>query len=234
MRSMLVFATTAAACGGGPPAPPTAPDAPSARPSSATQTHVRHGVTLEVTNEDAALPAATLTDMVECFFAVYPVMSARFNPGSRRTVSLVIDPDRPGVAGVASGVITVSGTWMKSRPNDIDVITHESFHVVQAYPPGQPGWIVEGLADYARDRYGLHNARGGWSLPNLTPAHKHTDSYRVTARFFKWLEARVQPGILEALDTRMRAGAYDDRFWVEQTGATVDALWERYTVDAAL
>src|SRR5688500_12286370 len=122
MRSMIVLAATAGAagCGGTRPVPPAPPGPPSpAGQPAGVQTHTRQGYTLEVTNKDGALPRETLDQMIECFFAVYPVMSTRFNASARRTVSLVIDPDRAGVAGTSSGVITVSGTWMRTRPHDI-------------------------------------------------------------------------------------------------------------------
>jgi hypothetical protein len=93
---------------------------------------------------------------------------------------------------------------------------------------------VEGLADYARDRYGVTNARGGWFLPSFSSSQKYTDSYRVTARFFKWLEVRVKPTLLDELDAGLRGAPYREAFWVEQTGKSVDQLWADYAAAPAL
>ena len=218
------------ACGGG-----EAPSAPPPPPPQTTQTIVvRGGDSLIVNNWDPDLSKTVVTDMVECFFAVYPVMRARFNPGGRRSVILTFDPSRTGVAFASNGAITVASSWMKSNPRDIDVITHEAFHIVQSYPGGNPSWSVEGLADYARDKYGCSNTVGGWSLPSFSATHKYTDAYRVTARFYKWLELKVDAKILEALDAASRAGLYGETFWTERTGKTLDQLWADYAANPAL
>jgi hypothetical protein len=232
----VLFPALLASCGGGarqtPAAPAPATPAPSA---TATETIGRNGYTLVVTNLDPAVPQSTLGSMIDCFFAVYPPMAARFNPGARRSVSLTIDPNRSGVAATAGGVITVASAWMKAHPTDVDLVTHEAFHVVQAYPSGgRPSWAVEGLADYARDRYGVGNALAGWSLPSYSPTQNYTDSYRVTARFFKWMEARVHPRILDELDSALRSAPYTETFWVRQSGKTIDQLWSDYGADPRL
>lgn len=226
----IVALLALAACAGGesasaPPPPPT--------PQTTQTIVVRAGDSLIVNNWDPDLSKTVVTDMVECFFTVYPAMRARFNPGARRSVILTFDPSRTGVAFASNGAITVASAWMRSNPRDVDVITHEAFHVVQSYPPGNPGWSVEGLADYARDRYGCSNAAGGWSLPNLSATHKYTDAYRVTARFYKWLEVKVDPKILEALDVASRAGLYGETFWTQRTGKTIDQLWADYVANPA-
>ena len=44
------------------------------------------------------------------------------------------------------------------------MITHEGMHVVQQYLQS-PGWITEGIADYARAKFGVNNAARGWTMP---------------------------------------------------------------------
>ena len=52
--------------------------------------------------------------------------------------------------------------------------------------------LTEGLADYARYKYGVNNAAAGWSLPNYASGQSYTNAYAVTARFLVWLELRVR------------------------------------------
>lgn len=47
----------------------------------------------------------------------------------------------------------IAADWVKSQPNDFGMVVHELTHLVQRYPPGSPGWLVEGIADYIRAKY---------------------------------------------------------------------------------
>jgi hypothetical protein len=108
-------------------------------------------------------------------------------------------------------------------------------HVAQAYTASSnPSWAVEGMADYARYKYGMFNAQSGWALPAYSSTQKYTDSYRVTARFFAWLELHVRSTILLELDDTMKAGTYTANFWVQMTGSTVDQLWSQYGANPTL
>jgi hypothetical protein len=124
---------------------------------------------------------------------------------------------------------------MKKNPEDIDVVTHEGMHIVQSYPGGAgPGWVTEGVADYVRYKMGVNNAAGNWSLPALRENHHYTNAYRVTARFFVWIESKHGEGLVKKLDHAMRSKEYSEEFWKTHTGKTVDELWADYKADPAL
>ncbi|MCH5718484.1 basic secretory family protein [Niabella hibiscisoli] len=130
--------------------------------------------------------------MIETFFKVYPQEAKLYNKNTRKLVTFVIDPEYTAVAAASGGVIKVNPEWMIKNPEDLDVVTHEAMHIVQSYPGwAGPGWITEGIADYVRHKLGVNNAASKWSLPALTDKHKYTDAYRVTARFFVWVEKTI-------------------------------------------
>ena len=81
-------------------------------------------------------------------------------------------------------------------------------HVVQAYKQWDPAWLREGIADYARAKYGVNNGPAKWTMPDYNPKQNYTDAYRVTARFLVWLEKHVKAGVVVALDQSMRQGKY--------------------------
>ncbi len=60
-------------------------------------------------------------------------------------------------------------------------------HIVQGYPgygdARVPGWLVEGIADYARDRYGMDNAAAGWALPGKVEGAELTAATGSPVRF---------------------------------------------------
>lgn len=129
----------------------------------------------------------------------------------------------------ANGAIVVSAQWLRNNPKDTDLVTHELMHVVQSYPGGQPGWLVEGIADYVRWRYGRDNNGANWALPNYSSNQRYTDSYRVTGRFLAWLERKVNGNIVNQLDLALRQNRYQNgAIWNQLTGKSVDQLWDEY------
>ena len=94
------------------------------------------------------------------------------------------------------------------------------------------GWLVEGIADYARNLYGLNNAAAGWSLGDYQTGQNYTDAYRVTARFLVWTEKRYASSV-KAFDKAMRDGTYTTaKTWPQQCGGnTIDQLWAQYAAD---
>jgi len=165
----------------------------------------------------------------EVFFINYPKQVKLYNKNSATQVIFVIDPEYDGIAAAGGGVIRFNPEWFKKNPKDIDIVTHEIMHLVQSYPHNAgPGWITEGIADYVRHTMGVDNAGANWSLPEYRSTHKYTDAYRITARFFLWLENNKKKGLVKALDAQMRNKTYTDAFWVNKTGKNVDELWNEY------
>ncbi|MBB6110739.1 Peptidase [Mucilaginibacter lappiensis] len=199
-----------------------------------TVIYTSNGYKLTFTNKDANFDDQERQNFVNTFFTVYPLMVNRFNISATKNVTFVVDPAYNGVAATSNDITTFSPAWFKSNPADYDVVTHEVMHIVQAYPGGVPGWLTEGLADYSRYKYGVNNANAGWSLPAWSSSQNYTDSYRVTARFFAWLELHVNSSILNNLNTICHNGGYTSNTWVQLTGKTVDQLWAQYSSNPAL
>jgi len=200
-----------------------------------TVVYNQNGYTLTLVDKGGNVPQATKDRVVQAYFSAYPKERTRFNTGATTSVTLTIDPAYTGVAFTSAGKVTCSAAWLVGHPYDADGCgTHEFMHVVQGYPGGNPGWAVEGLADYARYKYGIFNSQAGWSLPNFSSSQHYTNSYRVTARFFAWLENRVRSTILLELDDTMKTGQYTPSFWTFRTGFTVDQLWAQYGTNPAL
>ncbi len=165
----------------------------------------------------------------EIFFINYPKQVKLYNKKAMEKVIFVVDPEYDGIAAAGGGVIRFNPEWFKKNPGDVDIVTHETMHLVQAYPNGAgPGWITEGIADYVRYTMGVDNAGAKWSLPELQEGHSYTNAYRITARFMVWIEKNKKKGFVQKLDAAMRSKTYTDDFWKINTGKTVDQLWEEY------
>ena len=193
------------------------------------------GFTLSFINKDSTLDKQVQEALINTFFTVYPKEVETYNPESLQKVTIIIDPEYKGVAATAGGIVRINPEWIHKHPNDIDVVTHEVMHIVQSYPNGAgPGWITEGIADYVRNEFGVNNIEGGWKLPDYNSRQKYQDAYRVTARFFIWIEKNYKDGLVKKLDKAMRGKAYTSDFWKNETGKTVDQLWAAYSANPVL
>lgn len=196
----------------------------------------REGITLHYQDATGALAAPARQRIVDTFYSAYLRERADFHPAAPAEVHIVIDPAYDGVAYVGekdkASTITINPGWLVKHPDDIDLVTHEAMHIVQGYPSygdtRVPGWLVEGIADYARDRYGTDNAAAGWALPDKVGKGQSVESgYRVTGAFLKWAEAG-HPGLVLALDKALRNGQYTLALWQQHTGKGLPALWAEY------
>ncbi|MDP9076154.1 MAG: secretory protein [Bacteroidota bacterium] len=198
-------------------------------------TYKRKGFTLLFESQDPAFNPKEREKLVSVFFDVYPRLASEYNPRTSRKVTFVIDTAYDGVAATASSRVVFSDKYLKINFLDIDVVTHEVMHIVQDYGNSDgPVWLTEGIADYARNNFGVFNSEAGWSLPEYRSGQHYTDSYRVTARFLIWLESHVKPGLVKILDSQLRGHTYSDSSWKQLTGKSVDELWLSYSHTPAI
>ncbi|HTI57519.1 basic secretory protein-like protein [Mucilaginibacter sp.] len=193
------------------------------------------GYKITFINQDATLDKALQQRMINTFYKVYPELAKEYNPNTLKEVTIVIDTAYKGVAETDNGKVTISAAWMHKRPEDIDVITHEVMHIVQDYGESVgPGWLTEGIADFARYKFGINNPAAKWTLPDFKPTQNYDNAYRITARFLAWIEAKVKPGMVKTLDAQLRQHTYTDNSWKQLTGKTVDELWKAYSASPAI
>ena len=195
----------------------------------------RNGYTLEFFNKDPGINEEVKHRLIEAFFKVYPAEAAIYNQQTAKTVIFFMDPLYLGVAATSGNIVRFNPQWFHKNPADIDVVTHEVMHIVQAYPDnGGPWWLTEGIADYVRYTLGVDNAGANWSLTEFSPTQHYDNGYRIMARFLVWLEKNKLPGIVKQLHAGMRAKKYDSKIWKRLTGKTIDVLWADYAKNPAL
>jgi hypothetical protein len=189
----------------------------------------KKGYTLTFESNYSALDPVLKQKLVETFFKVYPKLAKEYNKNTNREVKFVIDTAYKGVAATGGGRVVFSAAYMEKHPQDIDVVTHEVMHIVQNYGrSGGPGWLTEGIADYARYKFGVANEAAKWSLPAYKTGQSYTNSYRITAAFFNWLENHQYKGLVKKLDSQLRNHTFTSQTWKDLTGKTLDELWADY------
>ncbi|QNN40923.1 basic secretory protein-like protein [Pedobacter roseus] len=188
-----------------------------------------NGYTLTFISKDPNLDPAVRKNLISTYFEIYPKLVKTFNDKSTHDVLFVVDTAYKAVAEASGNRILFSAGYMKAHPTDIDVVTHETMQIVQGYGySAGPVWLTEGIADYVRYKYGVDNVGSKWSLPAYNEKQNYTNSYRITARFFAWLEQNVKPGLIATLDQQLRAHQYNAQSWETITGKTLDQLWTDY------
>jgi len=188
------------------------------------------GYTLTFISKDPNLDPAVRKNLISTYFEIYPTLVKTFNQKSTHDVLFVVDTAYKAVAEASGNRILFSAGYMKAHPTDIDVVTHETMHIVQGYGySAGPVWLTEGIADYVRYKYGVDNVGSKWSLPAYNAKQHYTNSYRITARFFAWLEQNVKPGLVAALDQQLRAHEYTEQSWTALTGKDLNQLWVDYS-----
>ena len=134
--------------------------------------------------------------------------------------------DGRGVAATGGNVITINAKFVRSNTNDWGMVIHELTHVIQSYPGGRnPGWVVEGVADYIRLTHFEPQARR--PRPNPEKA-SYQDAYKTTAIFFEWVEKTHDAQLIKKLNRVAREGSFQIELFKEYTGRTIDELWQEY------
>jgi hypothetical protein len=145
-----------------------------------------------------------------------------------KQLSVTFRKDKRGVADTGGTRINCAGNWFKQNLDGeaVGAVVHELVHVTQQYHSRRnPGWLVEGVADYIR--WFKYEPKPAGTRPN--PARsKYTDSYRITAGFLNYLTKTHDKDIVMKFNAAMRQGKYTPELWKEYTGKTVDELWDEY------
>lgn len=130
-----------------------------------------------------------------------------------------------GVAATSGDRVTGSVKWFKDHPDDMGAMVHETVHVVQQYHRGNdPGWLVEGIADYIR--FFKYEAK---KPKPLSPSQaKYNGSYRVSAAFLDFLTEKYDKQIVTKLNKALREGDYKDELFKSLTKKALPELAEEW------
>ncbi|QVL35001.1 discoidin domain-containing protein [Telmatocola sphagniphila] len=149
--------------------------------------------------------------------------SEGFKPA--RSIRLTMKNDYDGVAYASGSRIVGSVKFFKSHPEDMGAFVHETVHVVQQYRTrGNPGWLVEGIADYIR----FFKYEPGKAGRLNAERARYNGSYRTTAAFLNYLSEKYDPLIVQKLNKMLREGEYKEEAFQVLTKKTVQELDEEW------
>lgn len=178
----------------------------------------------EVANDANALRwGESAKELCEEWFHVLCSFLATDSWTPPETVRLVIKKEL-AAPGVTSGAtISCSHKWITEHPDDFGMVIHELTHVVQNYPRSSknPGWLVEGIADYLRY----------WKYESEVPHRRigsnasYRDGYGTTGSFLAWMVWKYDRRVVRKLDDALRKNEYRDDLFKEATGKDLSDLW---------
>jgi hypothetical protein len=139
----------------------------------------------------------------------------------RSLITMTLKSDYRGVAATGGGRITGSVKYFKAHQDDVGAMVHETVHVVQQYRTrNNPGWLVEGIADYIRFyKYEPKKAR-----PPSRERARYNGSYRITAAFLDFVSEKYDKDLVRKLNKAMREGEYKEELWQSITKKTLPEL----------
>jgi len=140
-----------------------------------------------------------------------------------------------GVAATSGTDVEVSEDWIKGQLKKpewneaVGSVIHELVHVVQQYGGNRnPGWMVEGVADYFR-WFHFEPAEHHPKLSARRAARaKYSDSYQTTAAFLEYVAKNYDHEFVVKMNAAMRQNRYSPDLWKEFTGLSVQDLWSEY------
>ena len=145
-------------------------------------------------------------------------------------VRMKLDKNYDGVAYASGTRIVGSVKYFSKHKDDVGAFVHETAHSVQQYRGrGNPGWLVEGVADYVR--FFKYEEKKPRPLP--AERAKYDGSYRTTAAFLAYLLENHDKEIVRKLNDAMRKGKYSADLWKEITGKTVEDLGREWQTSLA-
>ena len=231
-------------------------DAPEAKPIVATTADGKYEITFDVAEvpelrewvEQKLEPVC-----VEWYPKIVELLpSDGFTAPAKMRV--VFRKDMQGVANTSRGtLITCAGPWfIKNKDGEgVGAVVHELVHVVQQYgrprPQQQPnanaggnnggnttrparvrnpGWLVEGVADYVR--WFLYEPQSHGAEVRNPDRARYDASYRVTANFLNWATNKYDKDLVKKLNAAMREGRYSEDLWKQYTGKTAPELAEEW------
>ena len=136
-------------------------------------------------------------------------------------VTMIMTRDYKGVAAAGNGRITGSVAYFEKHKQDQGAMIHETIHVIQRYRRrGNPGWLVEGVADYMRCFF----FEPGHVRPVNPDTAKYDQSYQVTATFLDYVTRTYDRDLVKKLNKAMREGTYDKAIFERVTGKPIETL----------
>jgi hypothetical protein len=207
-------------------------DLPSTRPDTAASYQIT--IDTSATPDLADWAEKELRPVLEEWYPKIVAMLPSDGYEAPRRFTVLFRDDWDGVADTSATHVNCYAKWFREnlKGEAKGAVVHELVHVVQQYrqldrrAARNPGWLVEGIADYVR-WYKYEPQSHGAEVHRSSHAH-YNDSYRPTANFLNWASGKYDKDLVVELNSAMRHGKYSDELWKQCTGKTATELGDEW------
>jgi hypothetical protein len=186
-------------------------------------------VTASTTLPELTALVANAKTLVQTWYPKFADVLAR--PAYAPPASIVIrtEPCNGGAYTDGNNIVLCEAYALK-LVNDVNspgTVLHEMTHVIQQYQ-NTPGWIVEGMAVWGTHE--IYNDAPDFALGAPGAQNSYQAGYDKAASFVKWISTTYnKPNLARDLNIAANAGNNAAQFFVNQTGKTVQQLWQQLT-----
>ncbi|MFI2743805.1 discoidin domain-containing protein [Zhouia sp. PK063] len=192
-------------------------------------TYTRNGYTLNFIDESSNSNYQTRLKLINTFFEVYENENLFFNFDSPTEVTVKLSDNQTETFSVSESSVTLNAAQFLDNPFDIDILTAALMQLTGNLTQKQlPDWLLNGISDYGRYKFGLYNNDADWSLPEYEDGQFYTDGNQIVARFIVWIELNFDTTFTKNMVTYLQNNEYNEQEWNTLTGKSLEDLWTLY------
>ncbi len=144
-----------------------------------------------------------------------PIITLNFDPTYMR--------DEP--ANVVGNTININVVWFNEHPDKANVIIYYIATTIMDYNASAPDW-VKAAVNYA---IAVEFNAAGYEFDSRYAGGTYENNAQTAASFLNWIKQRSGIDIVYRINKLLITNEwFDDDFWIEETGKTLDRLWAEY------
>ncbi len=186
------------------------------------------GALYRVTGNQVLMNAQVYTDIINIFNKFYPEIYYKYGSEYYEPiVTLNFDPtylrDDPG--NVIGNTINININWFNENPNKASVIIYYIASTVLDYNHSAPEWVEKAINYYIAAEFDA----SGYDFSGIYNGGTYENDAATAADFFYWIKSTHEIDIAYRLNKKLISSSwYDEEFWIEETGRTLERLWNEY------
>ena len=186
------------------------------------------GTLYRVTGSKVMVNGEVYSAIIDTFNRKYPELYFRYGEEYYEPViTLNFDPTylRDDPANVVGNTINININWFNANPDKVSALIYFIATTILDYNNSSPEWIRQGINYYI----GAEFEAEGYEFSGVYNGGHYENDADVCASFFRWLDTKYNINIAYRLNKLLLSTTwYDDNFWIEETGRSLDRLWAEY------
>lgn len=181
-----------------------------------------------ITGSRMLINAEVYDKIVDTFNRTYPNIYYKYGKEYYEPIITInFDPTylRDDPANVVGNTININIQWFNNNPDKAGIITYYIVTTVLDYNSSAPEWLRSSVNYYIAAEF----EATGYDFLGAYRSGSYEDGGEVGADFLYWIKAKYNVDIAHKINKVLSSTEwFDDEFWVEQTGRTLNFLWSEY------